>query len=278
MIVKSATLAAAVALVSATAASAAGEAGAVKDTIRQFFAKSNAGDDAGALALVAKDSFATDEFAPFHWNSLGDWDMAYVAYNKQNAITHPKTTLQKFLHVNVEGVHAYVVDQAAYTYSEGGKARKENGTEVYALEKQDAGWRITSFTWLSKGGVDQGADATSVVAAVRSFAQLTTPPTPPPTAIVDEFAPYRWSGATANADWNAGLQKLLTKEGTTDLSLVLSAPEQLNVNGSKAYAVFPTVILSKVHGKPSKEHGAFAFVLDKVDGAWHIASWTWATK
>jgi ketosteroid isomerase-like protein len=278
MIVKSATLAAAVALLLASAASAASEAGAVKETIRQFFAKSNAGDDAGALALVAKDSFATDEFAPFHWNSLGDWDTAYVAYNKQNAITHPKTTLQKFLHVNVEGGHAYVVLTATYTYSEGGKSRKENGTEVVTLDKQDAGWRITTFSWLSKAGVDQGADATAVVAAVRSFAQLTTPPTPPPTAIVDEFAPYVWTGASANADWNAGLQKLLGKEGTTDLSLALADPEQLNVNGTKAYAVFPTVISSKVHGKPTKEHGAFAFVLDKADGAWHIASWTWATK
>jgi ketosteroid isomerase-like protein len=271
-------IAAACAVLAGSNAFAAPDSAAVKETVRAIFKAANANDVARLTALQMPAASVIDEFAPFHWDSFNDWGAAYGAYNTANGVAHPKTTLLKFSHVNVEGDRAYVVTTVAYTYTEGGKARKENGTEVIALEKQTDGWRAASFAWLSKAGVDQGDDALSIVDAVHHFTSMAGAPSPAPTAIVDEFAPYHWTGATANADWFAGLQKGMAQDHTTDVALALSAPDQLSVNSNKAYAVFPTIITDKRNGKTEAEHGKFAFALEKADGAWHIASWAWATK
>jgi ketosteroid isomerase-like protein len=278
MISKFGTFAAACAVLAGSNAFAASDTGAVKDTIRAVFKAWNEGDIARVTALEASEASVIDEFAPFRWDSFKDWGAAYGDYNTQNGVAHAKTTLVKFSHVNIEGDRAYVVVTVAYTYTEGGKARKKNGTEAIALEKQTGGWRIASFAWMSKDGVDQGDDALSVVDAVHRFTSMAGAPSPAPTAIVDEFAPYHWTGATANADWFAEFQKGAAQNHTTDTALALSAPDQLSVNGNKAYAVFPTIITDKRNGKTEAEHGKFAFALEKSDGAWHISSWAWATK
>ena len=278
MISNIAATALACAMLASTAAYASPDASAVKDTIRAALTAANKDDGAAFMAKMTPQASVIDEFAPFRWDSFSDWGAAYAAYNSQNSVAHPKTTQIKFLHVNVEGDRAYAVASVAYTYTEGGKARKEKGIETYALEKQAGGWRIASFAWMSKAGVDQGADATAVSDTVHAFTSMTGPLSIPPTAVVDEFAPYHWTGASANADWFAGLQKSMAQEHSADIALKLAAPDQLNVNGDKAYAVFPTIITSKVHGKTMSEHGALAFALDKAGGAWHIASWVWATK
>jgi hypothetical protein len=265
-------------LLAGTSAYALPDTGAVKDTIRTAFAAANKGDNAAFMAKLTPQASVIDEFAPFRWESFADWGAALAAYNSANGVAHAKTSQIKFLHVNVEGDRAYAVTTVAYTYTEGGKARKENGTETFALEKDAGHWRVSAFTWMSKAGVDGGADATAVLDTIHAFASMAAPPATPPTAIVDEFAPYHWTGASANADWFAGLQKSMAQDHSTDIALKLAAPDQLSVNGNKAYAVFPTIITSKVHGKAMAEHGAFAFALDKADGAWHITSWTWATK
>jgi hypothetical protein len=277
MISKIAAAALVCAMLAGTSAYAAPDSGAVKNTIRTALAAANKADNAAFMAKTTAQASVIDEFAPFRWDSFADWGAAYTAYNTQNGVAHPKTVLGRFVHVNVEGDHAYAVATVIYTYTEGSKPRKENGLETYALEKQADGWKIASFAWISKAGVDQGADATAIVDAVHAFASMTTPPSPPPTAIVDEFAPYHWAGASANADWFAGLQKDMALHHQTDIVLKLGAPDQLSVNGNKGYAVFPTIINSKVHGRTMAERGAFAFTLEKSDGAWHIVSWAWAT-
>jgi hypothetical protein len=270
--------AAGLALCAATGANATSDASAVKQTIRSVFTKANAGDTAGAGALFAASGSIIDEFAPFRWASFGDWGQAFGAYNAQTGVTGSKTTILKFNHVNVGGGRAYAVATVAYTYKENGKPRKEPGTEVFSLEKADAGWRIDSFAWFSKAGVDSGADASAIIDTVHGFASMSAPPSPPPTAITDEFAPFHWEGVSANADWFAAFQKDSAAGGVTDIALHLSAPSHLSVNGDKAYAVFPTVIADKHHGKTEQEHGAFAFALEKSSGSWRIASWAWATR
>jgi hypothetical protein len=270
--------AATVALIAATAANAAPDTRAVSETIRTALAKANAGDANGFLALCLPAGSVIDEFAPFHWDTFSSWGSAFGPYFAQNNITRSKTKIIKFNHVNIDSGRAYAVATVSYTFRENGKPRKEPGTEVYALEKSDAGWRIASFAWFGKSGVDGGADATAVMGAINSFASMSAPPAILPTAIVDEFPPFHWTGSDANAGWFAGLQKSNTESGVSDLALHLSRPSQLSINGDRAYATVPTVITDTHHGKPESEHGAFAFALDKSEGAWHIASWAWATQ
>ena len=219
-----------------------------------------------------------DEFAPFTWDSFASWVDALGKYNTQNAITGDKTGHEKFRHVNVDGSHAYAVVSVLYTYKQAGHPRSERATETWAFEKGPSGWCATSFAWLNNTGVDGGAEATAIGNATASFASMKPTNAPPPTAITDEFAPYHWVGAGAAADWNAELQKSSAANNDSDLTIGLSAPTQLSVNGDKAYAVYPTTLSYRHKGKPMTEKGAFAFALDKSSGAWRITSWAWATQ
>jgi ketosteroid isomerase-like protein len=276
MIVKIGALACA--LLASTAAYAAPDTATVKQTVRALLKASSDGDYAAVAALETAQGSIIDAFAPYRWDSFKDWGAAYGTFAAQNGDAHWKMTPRKFSHVNVEGERAYVVAIVAGSYTERGRPRKENGTATFTLEKQEGHWRVASYAWMSKAGVDNGADASAVVAAVHAFTSMAGTPQPAPTAIVDEFAPYHWTGPTANADWYAGLQKGMAAENATDIALKLAAPDQLGVNGDKAYAVFPTIITDKKNGKPTSEHGQFAFALEKSDAAWHITSWAWATR
>jgi hypothetical protein len=158
-----------------------------------------------------------------------------------------------------------------------GHARAEPGTEVAALEKAQQGWCVKSFAWLSKAGVDGGADSSAIGNAVAEFASMKAGNAPSPTAITDEFSPYLWQGASAAAEWNEGLQKSAMADHDAGLKIGLSAPSHLSVNGDNAYAVYPTTLTFTHKGKPAKERGAFAFALEKSAGAWRITSWAWAT-
>jgi hypothetical protein len=247
----------------------------IEATLRKAFAAANAGDTAGMN--IAPGGVVIDEFAPFHWTGFGGWGPAYAAYNAQNAVTGARTTILGFRHINVSGTHAYAVLRVAYTYKEHGKPRKEAGTEVFVLEKGATGWQSNSFAWLSKGGVDEGADATAAADAVRAvmdgfntgkidFASLKW------IGIIDEFPPYHWQGDGTVAGWGGDFQK----SGQAGLTLTLAAPTHLSVNGDDAYVVFPAAIVGKQNGKPLHETGSFAFVVSKAGGTWHSISWAWA--
>jgi len=266
------TLAGAALVVSPSIGAASPDSIAVEKAIRALNAGKQAPADCKPAAAII------DEFAPFSWDSFATWTDALGKYNAQNAITDSKISSPKFRHVNVEGTRAYAVVSVRFTYKQSGHARSELATETWALEKGASGWCSKSFAWFSKAGVDGGADATAVGNAVAAFASMKPGDAPPPTAITDEFSPYLWQGASAAADWGAGLQKSMTADHDTGLTLGLSDPSHLSVNGDKAYAVYPTTLTYSHKGEPMKEPGAFAFVLDKSSGTWRITSWAWATQ
>ncbi len=274
--VTSAALAAGLMLIAPAIAQAASEKAEVEQTIRTSVQKSNAGDDAGSLAYFAQSGSVIDEFAPFKWDNFGAWFDAAESWGKQNGYTDAKTAILKFRHINVESGHAYAVASVVFSYKDGKRLRKEAGTDVFTLVKDAQGWRINSFAWLSKDGVDAGSEADAIAGVIRDFASG-KPSSAPPAAIADEFAPYAWQGPNAAADWFAGLQKSNAADHDTDLVIAPAAPIHLSVNGANAYATVPTLLTFKHNGKPTKEHGAFAFAFDKSSGSWRIASWAWAT-
>ena len=72
----------------------------------------------------------------------------YNADATKNGITDGIVTLSKPRHIDVTGDRAYVVVPANYTYKKKGKLVKEIGSMfTFALQKGEAGWRITGWTW-----------------------------------------------------------------------------------------------------------------------------------
>jgi hypothetical protein len=93
--------------------------------------------------------------------------------------------------------------------------------------------------------------------------------------IVDEFAPYHWTGLHALQDWFAEYDKHAQKTGVTDGKVTYGAPTRTEIEGDLAYVIIPTVYLYKERGKPIAEEGQVALVLHAESGAWKIRSWTW---
>lgn len=99
-------------------------------------------------------------------------------------------------------------------------------------------------------------------------------------AIVDEFAPYQWSGPTAMTAWAADFGRDATARGVSDGRITLGAPTRSEVGATSAYVVTPAHYSFKQKGVAMVEDGSLTFALVKGKaskmGAWKIAAWTWS--
>ena len=93
--------------------------------------------------------------------------------------------------------------------------------------------------------------------------------------IVDEFAPYRWTGPTAPHAWAADFGKLVKVAGISDPVVKYGAPTRAEFGASAAYVVIPTTYSFKQNGKPMMEEGQMTFVLSSTASGWKIKAWTW---
>jgi ketosteroid isomerase-like protein len=93
--------------------------------------------------------------------------------------------------------------------------------------------------------------------------------------IIDEAAPYSWTGPNALTGWANDLIGGDAKAGVTGESVAISAPSRIEVSGETAYVVVPAVYSFKDHGAPMSEPAQMTFALHKDAGGWKIAAWTW---
>jgi len=98
----------------------------------------------------------------------------------------------------------------------------------------------------------------------------------PAPVIIDEFAPYSWSGPTAVAGWGADFAKYAAGIGMVGGSVTINAPTVYEVTGDHAYVVSPSIIEFKTKDKPLKNAGTFSFALVKTTDGWRIQSWAYA--
>jgi hypothetical protein len=119
--------------------------------VHQFVDGFNKNDVKTAVAACADQTSIVDEFSPYHWQGAGActaWANDYDADAKKNGITEGLVTLGTPRHIDIVGDRAYVVVPATYIYKQKGKPMKETGsTFTLVLQKGNAGWRITAWTW-----------------------------------------------------------------------------------------------------------------------------------
>jgi hypothetical protein len=95
--------------------------------------------------------------------------------------------------------------------------------------------------------------------------------------LIDEYAPYTWTGSNAAVQWWSGFEQLGKKVGFTNVKASMQQVQHYDVIGDKAYVVAPVVITYMAKGKPQKETGLWAFTLQRAGGTWKIATQSWAT-
>ncbi len=94
-------------------------------------------------------------------------------------------------------------------------------------------------------------------------------------SLVDEFAPYHWSGPGAVQAWASGIAAA-SKQGMTDALLDYGPPRLIQHQGRHAYVVAPCTVSFKMKGKAQRETGVLTFALDRTSRGWRIAAMAWS--
>lgn len=97
-------------------------------------------------------------------------------------------------------------------------------------------------------------------------------------SIIDDFAPYHWSGAGACSAWVDAYHAWASQNDVSDGMVALGKPRYIEVTSDMAYVVVPADFAYKQNGKPAKgETGStFTVVLRKGASGWRITAWTWS--
>jgi ketosteroid isomerase-like protein len=98
----------------------------------------------------------------------------------------------------------------------------------------------------------------------------------PNAVIVDEFAPYVWTGANASQRWLDDYGKDAKAKGISNGRVDYAAPIRVEASTSTAYIVLPTIYRIQQGGKARSAAGHMTFVMTRADVGWKIASWTYS--
>ena len=94
--------------------------------------------------------------------------------------------------------------------------------------------------------------------------------------IVENFAPFVFTGPDAFALWRKGFHLHVDRDGLSELSWRFGEAQDFARDGDCAYFVLPTTWTGQTHGRAFSEDGGWAFVLDDDHGRWRIRSYAWA--
>jgi ketosteroid isomerase-like protein len=95
--------------------------------------------------------------------------------------------------------------------------------------------------------------------------------------IVDNLAPFAWTGPAAFDSWVGDLVKSEAALGKSGGAVWFGDAVQELVSGDVAYVVVPCTYTFKQKGQTLRETGLATFGLVREAGGWKIRSWTWAS-
>jgi hypothetical protein len=97
----------------------------------------------------------------------------------------------------------------------------------------------------------------------------------PASTVVDEFAPYSWSGPDTCVRWSAAFKAFMAQVKMTDPKGTVAPHPFIDVTGNHAYVVAKVKFDAMLSGKPVSEDGTWTFVLAKSGASWKITSLAW---
>jgi len=92
--------------------------------------------------------------------------------------------------------------------------------------------------------------------------------------ILENFAPYLFTGAAAVETWALGMQAHLS--GVTSLRCQFGQPHNVSRAGDLAFLSLPTEWSGVAGSRAFTEHGGWCFVLTKQGHEWRIRNYGWA--
>lgn len=95
--------------------------------------------------------------------------------------------------------------------------------------------------------------------------------------VVDDFAPYRWTGPHAARQWWTAIDALFRKAGITKFHATASPVTQYSLSGDAAYVVVPLAVSYTLKGKAARSTGLWTCVVHRSGAAWRVAVAAWGT-
>jgi hypothetical protein len=92
--------------------------------------------------------------------------------------------------------------------------------------------------------------------------------------IIENFAPYLFTGAAAAETWALGMRAHLS--GVTALRHRFGQPHDFSRSGDQVFLSVPTEWSGFVDGRAFTERGGWCFVLTKQGHEWRIRNYGWA--
>lgn len=92
--------------------------------------------------------------------------------------------------------------------------------------------------------------------------------------ILENFAPYLFTGAAAVETWALGMRAHLS--GVTGLRHQFGQPHNFSRSGDQVFLSLPTQWSGVVDGRAFTERGGWCFVLTKQGHEWRIRNYGWA--
>jgi len=92
--------------------------------------------------------------------------------------------------------------------------------------------------------------------------------------IIENFAPYVFTGAAAARRWEKGFR--LHARGLSGLRHAFGTPQDFSLDGDQAYFSLPTTWTGRANGKRFSEQGGWAFVLVRKGHVWRVRNYGWA--
>ena len=99
----------------------------------------------------------------------------------------------------------------------------------------------------------------------------------PNATIIDEFAPYQWSGAGSAERYAADVKAFFKASDLTDVHVAIEDPRYWDAKGDSAWVSVPATFWFVMGGKHATESGEFTFVLTKINDAWKVKTSAWTT-
>jgi hypothetical protein len=91
--------------------------------------------------------------------------------------------------------------------------------------------------------------------------------------IIEDFAPYIFSGKNAAAQWDAGFRHHAIP--LKHLEFSFGPAHAFERSGDRVYLVLPTTWHGLYKDREFEEHGAWSFVLTNTSGRWLILAYGW---
>lgn len=91
--------------------------------------------------------------------------------------------------------------------------------------------------------------------------------------IVEDFAPFVFSGRDAAAQWDSGFRQHAIP--LRDLKFGFGPANAFEQTGDRVYFVLPTTWSGIYKDRRFEEHGAWSFVLKNTAGQWRILAYGW---